>query len=91
MILENAFSNFYKTVTYVPPNGQTVYGEPIYFSVTIPDTYKNLAGAKAFVEFMLSSEGSSILQKEGLNHIKPAIQGQMANVLSTSQSSPDEF
>ncbi len=47
-----SFSNFYKTATYDLPNGQTVHGGPIYFSVTMPGTYKNLAGV--FVEFMLS-------------------------------------
>ena len=37
-----SLSNFYKTATYHLHNGQTVYGEPIYFSVTIPDIYKTL-------------------------------------------------
>ena len=70
-----SYSNFYKTTTYTLPSGQTVRGEPVYFSVTIPDTYKNLAGAKAFVKFLLSSDGSSILQRDGLDHIKPVVQG----------------
>jgi molybdate/tungstate transport system substrate-binding protein len=70
-----SFSNFYKTATYTLPSGQTIQGEPVYFSVTIPDTYKNLAGAVAFVKFLLSSDGSSILQLDGLDHIKPAAQG----------------
>jgi len=70
-----SYSNFYKTTTYTLPSGQTVLGEPVYFSVTIPDTYKNLAGAMAFVKFLLSSDGSSILQRDGLDHIKPIVQG----------------
>ena len=37
-----SFTNFYKTATYTLTSGQTVHGEPIYFSVTIPDTYQNL-------------------------------------------------
>ena len=36
-----SFSNLYKTVTYILPSGQIVHGEPIYFSVTIPNTYQN--------------------------------------------------
>ncbi len=72
-----SFSNFYKTTTYISPSSQTIQGEPVYFSVTIPDTYKNLAGAVAFVKFLLSSDGSSILQLDGLDHIKPAAQGHM--------------
>ena len=70
-----SFSNFYKTATYTLPSGQTVHGEPIYFSVTIPNTYQNLAGAKAFVKFLLSPDGSTILQRNGLDHINPVIQG----------------
>ncbi|MGA9845287.1 MAG: extracellular solute-binding protein [Nitrososphaeraceae archaeon] len=72
-----SFSNFYKTATYTLPSGQTVHGEPIYFSVTIPNTYQNLAGAKIFVKFLLSPDGSSILQRDGLDHISPVIQGHM--------------
>jgi molybdate/tungstate transport system substrate-binding protein len=72
-----SFSNFYKTATYTLPSGQTVHGEPIYFSVTIPDTYQNLAGAKAFVKFLLSPDGSSILRRDGLDQINPVIQGHM--------------
>ena len=72
-----SFSNFYKTATYTLPSGQTVHGEPIYFSVTIPNTYQNLAGAKAFVKFLLSPDSSTILQRDGLDHISPVIQGHM--------------
>ena len=72
-----SFSNFYKTATYTLPSGQTVRGEPIYFSVTIPNTYQNLAGAKAFVKFLLSPDGSSILRRDGLDQINPVIQGHM--------------
>jgi len=70
-----SYSDFYKTATYTLSSGQTVHGEPVYFSVTIPDTYKNLAGAQAFVKFLLSSDGSSILQRDGLDRIKPVVQG----------------
>ena len=75
-----SFSNLYKTVTYILPSGQIVHGEPIYFSVTIPNTYQNLAGAKAFVKFLLSPDGSSILQRDGLDRIKPVAQGQMVKI-----------
>ncbi len=70
-----SYSDFYKTATYTLSSGQTIQGEPVYFSVTIPDTYKNLAGAQAFVKFLLSSDGSTILQRDGLDRIKPDIQG----------------
>ncbi|HEY7571881.1 MAG TPA: extracellular solute-binding protein [Nitrososphaeraceae archaeon] len=57
-----SYSKFYRTATYTLPNGQTIHGEPVYFSVTIPDTYRNLAGAMTFVKFLLSPDGSTILQ-----------------------------
>ena len=75
-----SYSNFYKTATYNLPSGQIVHGGPIYFSVTIPDTYKNLAGATAFVKFLLSPDGSSILQWDGLDHIKPVAQGHLCRI-----------
>jgi hypothetical protein len=34
-------------------------------------------GAKAFVRFLLSPDGSSILQRDGLDRIKPVAQWQM--------------
>jgi molybdate/tungstate transport system substrate-binding protein len=72
-----SFSNLYKRVTYILPSGQMIHGEPIYFSVIIPNTYQNLMGAKAFVKFLLSPDGSSILQRDGLDSIKPVAQWQM--------------
>jgi molybdate/tungstate transport system substrate-binding protein len=75
-----SFTNFYKTVTYTLTSGQTVHGEPIYFSVTIPDTYQNLAGARAFVKFLISFDGSSILERNGLDHINPVTQGRVSNI-----------
>ena len=82
-----SFSNLYKTVTYILPSGQIVHGEPIYFSVTIPNTYQNLAGAEAFVKFLLSPDGSSILQRDGLDRIKPVAQGQMVKIPFTGSTS----
>jgi molybdate/tungstate transport system substrate-binding protein len=81
------FTNFYKTATYTLASGQTVHGEPIYFSVTIPDTYQNLAGARAFVKFLLSSDGSSILERNGLDHINPVTQGHVASIPSIESTS----
>jgi hypothetical protein len=51
--------------------GEAVFGEPIYFSVTIPETVKNLDGAISFVNFLLSTKGEGILESQGLNYIKP--------------------
>jgi molybdate/tungstate transport system substrate-binding protein len=55
--------------------GQAVFGEPIYFSFTIPETVKNLDGAISFVNFLLSTKSEHILESQGLNSIKPVIEG----------------
>ena len=64
-------------------NTQTVSGEPIYFSFTIPQTVKNLDGAASFASFILSTQGKKILENQGLNPIKPVIEGSTAKVPST--------
>jgi ABC-type molybdate transport system substrate-binding protein len=66
-------ANFYRRASYILENGggQTIYGEPIYFSFTIPrTTVKNMDGAISFGTFILSDKGQSILQDQGLNPIK---------------------
>ena len=65
-----AYSNFYKKVSYTLNSGQTIYGEPIYFSITIPETVKNLNGSISFVKFLLSVDGEHILESQGLNYIQ---------------------
>ena len=62
--------------------GHTVYGELIYFSVTIPEaTVNNLDGAVSFVRFLLSTtEGKLILERQGLNYIKPTAEGKLDKV-----------
>lgn len=83
-----AFSNFYKTASYTleNSNGQTVFGEPIYFSFTIPNTVKNLDGAVSFATFIFSTNGKSILEEEGLNSIRPEIVGNAEVVPTTIRS-----
>lgn len=49
------FSDLYAQTSYTPPNGDKVTGAPILFTVTIPKTVKNQAGAEAFVRFVLTS------------------------------------
>jgi molybdate/tungstate transport system substrate-binding protein len=76
-----AFSDFYKKASYTLDTGETVYGEPIYFSATIPEiTVDNLAGAISFIGFLLSTSAEHILQNQGLNYIKPIIEGQVDKI-----------
>ena len=78
------FSTFYKTASYTLEDGkgQTVFGEPIYFSFTIPNTVKNIDGATSFAAFILSPNGRNILEDQGLNIIEPDIEGNVSNVPS---------
>lgn len=76
-----SFSDFYEKASYTSITGKTVYGEPIYFSVTIPEaTVNNLNGAVSFVRFLLSTDGQHILQNQGLDYIKPIAEGQIDKI-----------
>ena len=76
-----SFSDFYKKASYTSNTGKTVYGEPIYISVTIPEaTVNNLNGAVSFVRFLLSTDGQHILQNQGLDYIKPIAEGQIDKI-----------
>jgi molybdate/tungstate transport system substrate-binding protein len=65
-----AFSDFYKKANYTLESDQkTIYGEPVLFSITIPQSSKNKDGATSFVSFIISKNGSQILENQGLHHI----------------------
>lgn len=91
-LADPTFIDFYKKGSYTLGNGgQTVYGEPIYFSFTIPTTVKNLDGAISFGDFILTTSGKNILQDQGLNPIKPVLEGgDIARVPSFIKSIVDD-
>lgn len=82
-LADPTFSDFYKRAFYTLDSGQIVFGEPIYFSVTIPKIVKNLSGAISFVNFLLSTKGERILESQGVNYIKPVIEGKTDKVPSS--------
>ena len=85
------FADFYRKASYIMESGgQTVFGKPIYFSFTIPTTVKNLNGAISFGNFILSTNGKSILQEEGLNPIKPIAEGNTSKIPSSMRSMTEE-
>ncbi len=49
-----------------PKTGKVHKGAPIIYTITIPSTSKDMAGAIAFVNFMLSSQGQALLQANGI-------------------------
>jgi len=79
------FSDFYSRASYTLSNGQIVTGGTIDFSVTISETSKHMDGAIAFVNFLLSEKGISLLEKDGLNPIKPTAEGDVAKIPSAIQ------
>ena len=56
----------YNQASYALGEGQIVKGDTIDFSLTIPETNKNIDGSIAFVKFLLSEEGMDLLEKYGL-------------------------
>src|ERR687896_2139728 len=74
-LADPALFDFYRKAFYTSGTGQTVFGEPISFSVTIPEVVKNPDGAISFIIFLISTKGQSILESQGLNYIKPVIEG----------------
>lgn len=89
-LADPTFVNFYKNASYTLENGgQTIYGEPIYFSFTIPATVKNMDGAITFGDYILSTNGKKILKDHGLNPIKPIVEGDISKVPPTMRSIQD--
>lgn len=62
-----ALATTYATAQWTNPQTKQVSkGGPIVYTITIPSTSQNTAGAIAFAKFLLSSQGQSLLQKNGL-------------------------
>ncbi len=65
-----SFSDLYKKANYASESGlKKILGGPIYFSITIPQTAKNIDQATSFVIFIFSKNGSHILVKQGIHPI----------------------
>ena len=70
------YSDFYKHANYtLQADQKTIYGEPVDFSITIPKTVKNMEGAISFVNFVISKNGSQLLESQGLNPINITSEG----------------
>lgn len=90
-LADPALSDFFKTASYTleKGDGQTIFGEPIYFSFSIPNTVKNMDGAGSFSTFILSPNGRTILEDQGLNIIRPVIEGNMTSIPSCVRNAID--
>lgn len=55
----------YAQASYTTSAGVTQHGAPITFSVTIPATARNQAGAQAFVAYLLGAQGRATFAADG--------------------------
>ena len=76
----------YGEATYVSPKGTKFAGSAIVYSITIPETSQNHAGAIALVGFLLSKEGRKIVEKHALRLIQPLVSGAIDAVPPTVQT-----
>lgn len=65
--------------------GKKSAGAAIIYTITIPSASKNMAGAIAFVSFLFSSQGQSILSQDGLAQATPRLSGDASTVPSQLQ------
>ena len=80
------FSNLNRQGSYTLRSGQTIYGEPIFFSHTILDTSRNIDGSVAFVKFLLLENGQQLFKNDGLNPIKARIERDFEKIPSVIKS-----
>lgn len=70
----------YARAHYTTAKGQERRGSPIVYTLTIPGTVRNRAGAISFCQFLLSSSGRAVLVREGLSSVVPTVGGDPARV-----------
>jgi molybdate/tungstate transport system substrate-binding protein len=72
---DTAFENYYKQASCTQQDGSLTSGKPIVFDITIPNSVRNNEGAIQFVNFILSKEGTTILQNDGFKTMTPLMIG----------------
>lgn len=77
----------YAKATYTDPKtGAVTKGSAIVYTITVLNTSKNMAGAIAFVQYILSAPGEAFLTNDGLSLVTPKISGDPTAVPSQLQS-----
>ena len=80
-LADPTYSDLYKSANYTLQSYQkTIYGEPVEFAIAIPNTVKNMDGAISFVNFVISKNGSQLLESQGLNPINITSEGNTDNI-----------
>lgn len=81
-----AQASAYKAATYTDASGATHHGGPIAFSVTIPNTVRNEAGAEAFIAYLLGPKGQSALSAGGFTVAQPTLTGDASQLPASLKS-----
>jgi uncharacterized repeat protein (TIGR01451 family) len=82
-----SLNSAYAKATYTDPKtGAVTKGSAIVYTITVLNTSKNKAGAIAFVQYILSSQGESFFTNDGLSVVTPKISGDAAAVPPQLQS-----
>lgn len=80
---EPAYAATYKTARVVTPDGKAHVGAPILYTVTIPRTVRDEAGAEAFVRFVVSGAGLRLYEADGVLPATLLVGGNVAAVPSS--------
>ncbi len=75
-----SLASAYAAATYTTATGTVQHGAPILFSVTIPATAKNEAGAVAFVQYLLGKQGQALLASGGFLTVPITFTGDAAKL-----------
>lgn len=75
-------SSYYAQASYITSTGVKQTGKPILYSVTIPSTVKNQAGAEAFVAYLLGDAGKMVLTNDGIARIPIIVGGDASTIPS---------
>ena len=59
-------ANYYVQASYTDAKGVVSTARPILYSITIPSTVKNEAGAVAFAQYLLGDKGRGLLTADGI-------------------------
>jgi len=65
-----SMQNWYATVSYINPRGQTFRGTYAAYAVTIPVAAASPSQAEAFVRLLLSEKGMTMFERAGFNRFK---------------------
>ncbi len=81
-----ARADWYATVSYTNPRGQTFQGAPASYGVTVPIAAENAVGAEAFLRFLLSEPSLNKLERAGFLRADLAAAGDQNAIPSSLRS-----